>query len=140
MESKEFRIGNLLKYDDGTIVEVLTVSSRDIVVKRFPQPLNISVLHPILLTPEILEKAGFYQLPHFTIGDNWIKSLGRDRFLSVASVGTPNEMVFITEEVPPEVKAIIVAKNYDYDGKTYLHNIQNLYYALTGEELEINLT
>jgi len=44
-------------------------------------------------------------------------------------------MIFITEEEPPEVKQIIVARNFDYDGKTYVHHLMNLYHALTGEEL-----
>lgn len=78
-----------------------------------------------------LEAEGFYQLPHFTIQNNWIKDIGRGRFISVACVGTPNEMVFITEEEGKEVKSIIVARNYDYDGKTYLHHIKALIFSLT---------
>lgn len=124
MESKELRIGNLLKYDDGTIVEVLTVSSRDIVVKRFPQPLNISVLHPIPLTPEILEKAGWYwnaecnSYEHADIRMNM-------QFREVNQSWTMYNHV---------LKAVIAKRIY------HVHQLQNLYFALTGEELEINLT
>ena len=93
----------------------------------------------IALTPEILEKCGFKQLPHFTVQNLWNLSIGRDRIISVACVGTPNEMVFINEEQPPVVKNIIVARNYDYDGRTHLHQLQNLYFALTGTELSITI-
>jgi hypothetical protein len=94
---------------------------------------------PITLTSEILEMCGFSQLPHFTVQNLWNKNIGRDRVISIACVGTPNEIIFLNEEQPPEVKNIIVLRNYDYDGKTYLHQLQNLYFALTGTELEINL-
>lgn len=118
MESKEFRIGNLLKYDDGTIVEVLTVSSRDIVVKRFPQPLNISVLHPIPLTPEILEKAGFYH------SENWQKTWWFNKSISI---NFHNDKLYYNDmQRAIELQSV--------------HQLQNLYFALTGEELEINLT
>jgi len=90
---------------------------------------------PIHLSPEVLEKCGFYQLPHFTVQNNWIKDIGRGRFISVACVGTPNEMIFLTEEVPPEVKAVIIIRNYDYDGYTYLHDLQNIVRDFTKTEL-----
>lgn len=70
------------------------------------------------LTPEFLAQEGFYQLPHFTVQDNWLKSIGRDRFISIGCVGTPNEIIFLTEEHPPKVDNIIVLKNYDFDGYT----------------------
>ena len=123
MESKELRIGNLLKYDDGTIVEVLTVSSRDIVVKRFPQPLNISVLHPILLTPEILEQAGFVKTGRYAIGAGGYITYEKDRVVLLhPKKGHPFVLAFHETQVQS------------------VHQLQNLYHALTGEELEINLT
>jgi hypothetical protein len=93
-------------------------------------------VNPIPLTKEILDKCGFNQLPHFTVQDIWQKAIGRNRVISIACVGTPNEMVFINEEEPPVVKNIIVARNFDYDGKTYLHHLQNLHYIFAGEELQ----
>lgn len=102
-------------------------------------PIENIIKAPIPLTPEILEKCGFGQLPHFTVGGNWIKGIGRNRFISIACVGTPNEIVFLTEEEGKEVKAVIVLRNYDYDGRTYLHQLQNIIHAITGEELTVNL-
>ena len=101
--------------------------------------ISIDNILPIKLTPDILVKCGFEQLPHFTVQNTFFKKLGRDRVLSIACVGTPNEMVFITEEIPPEVKNIIVVRNYDYDGKTNLHELQQLYKAITKTELKITL-
>ena len=147
IKANELRIGNWVSIPEcGIVSSIKTIDS-----KRFAINIDNVDLSPgedifnyesaigIPLTPEILEKCGFEQLPHFTVQNNWFKKIGRDRVVSVACVGTPNEMVFINEEVPPEVKNIIVARNYDYDGKTYLHQLQNLIFALTGEELTVNL-
>lgn len=147
MEARELRIGNWVKYNNE-YSDVYAIHFWDSQMQPYRAMLGnvrskmgvaLSEIAPIKLTPEILEKAGFRQLPHFTIQDSWFKELGRDRFISVACVGSGNEMVFITEEVPPKVKSVIVARNYDYDGKTYLHQLQNIHYAITGAELEINL-
>ena len=133
-EQKCFQVEQICKNNDG-------FSGYYIVFRNgsFKSSIDSDSIQPIALTPEILEKCGFSKLPHFTIQNIWKKDLGRERVLTVADVGNPNEMIFITEEEPPVVKDIIVARNYDYDGKTYLHHIQNLYFALTGEELEVKL-
>jgi len=134
MNANELRIGNWIRFistDSYEWVENIKSNSINNVI--------LTDIEPIPLTPEILEKCGFKQLPHYTVQNNWNISLGRDRVISVANVETPNEMVFINEEQPPEVKNIIVARNYDYDGYTHLHQLQNLYYALTQTELPITL-
>ena len=141
IKANELRIGNVfnreIQSQRGVNYETEFVITTECLGKIFSNDLSISLndLSPIPLTSERLKRAGFYQLPHKTIQNNWMIKLGRDRFISVACVGTPNEMVFITEEEAPDVKNIIVARNYDYNGKTYAHQLQNLYYDLTGEEL-----
>ena len=149
MKAQELRIGNLVNvpnkeqspfridyFDENKVYQNQGFYNTEFgLVPYHPLTWDISDCAPIPLTPEILKKCGFYQLPHRTIQNSWMFNLSRDRVLSVACVGTPNEMVFLTEEVPPEVKSIIVLRNFDYDGKTHLHQLQNLYYALTGEEL-----
>lgn len=90
---------------------------------------------PIYLTSEILQNFGFTQLPHFTVNDAWRIDLGRKRILTVSCVGTPNEMVFISEEEPPKVTDVVVLRNYDYDGYTSVHDLQNIYASITKKEL-----
>lgn len=143
LKASELRIGNFVKDKEGNILPVHGISEEERGIIWYGEEmgfyLELNEIEPIPLTPELLEKAGFEKLPHFTVGGHMNKGLGRGRFLSVSCVGTPNEMVFITEEDKPNVNAVIVARNLDYDGKTYLHQLQNLYFALTGNELEINL-
>jgi hypothetical protein len=147
IQAKELRVGNKvginLKLYPNNYFTVLEIGSTmklcEIGSEHTQDYFYIADIEPIHLSSEILEKIGFEQLPHFTIQNSWFKKLGRDRVLSIVCVGTPNEMVFVCEEVPPEVKNIIVVRNYDYDGKTYLHHIQNIYSDFTnGKELEIN--
>lgn len=74
---------------------------------------------PIPLTPEILEKSGFVKQMEWTycieiqVGQKLVYYLGEKGW----SIGN---------------------KNYsDFENLKYLHQLQNLYHALTGEELEI---
>lgn len=145
VQPKELRIGNWTSLMGNVIAQVIEIRSNHIksTYKRDSTELphtsttSYNDVIPIPLTPEVLEKCkGFYQLQHFTIPNNWMYSLGRDRYISIACVGTPNEMVFLTEESQMEVKSVVVLRNYDYDGKTYLHQIQNIIFDLTGQELE----
>jgi hypothetical protein len=62
---------------------------------------------------------GFKPMPHFTIQRNLIYDLGRNRHLSIGSIGTPNEVVFIGETDDEDnriIRECIVLHNYDYDG------------------------
>ena len=79
---------------------------------------------PIPLTPEILEKAGFEK----SESDFWVKD-GKPSF----QWGEGNdEDWFITYQTQYGLDW-----NDAYHVRT-LHQLQNLYFALTGEELEIN--
>ena len=85
------------------------------------------VLSPVLTTPKWLENLGFQKVPSAIITRAMEYPIGRDRYISVQCVGTPNEMVLLTEVDPSsKVENLIVLRNYDYDGKTYVHQIQNL--------------
>ncbi len=136
VKASDLRIGNKVFNCDSEIVTVLEIRDgfylNDNGAGQF-----FNTSNPIPLTGEILEGCGFVQHPHFTVQNLWYINIGRDRVISVACVGTFNEMVFINEEEPPVVKNIIVARNYDYDGKTHLHQLQNLYHSITGKELPV---
>lgn len=78
--------------------------------------------HPVKLTEELLVKAGF---------EKYVIPAGKDTL-----TGKPYE---------EEVKWIREEINYEdifkqsWTELKYVHQLQNLYYALTGEELKINL-
>jgi hypothetical protein len=71
------------------------------------------------MTNETLLNIGFNIVPHFTIGNSVTYNLGRRRFLSASSVGTPNEFLYLYEtsdEDDKKITDIICLHNYDYDG------------------------
>jgi len=86
------------------------------------------VLCEVLSAEECLE-LGFERLQHFTVADNLIYQLGRNRHLSIGCVGTPNETLFICESDPKDYRKIndlICLHNYDYDGYLSKSKLQTL--------------
>jgi hypothetical protein len=115
MKIQELRINNLL-LRRGFFENVVTISKNKV------NGSNITEFKPIELTPEILEKCGFIKQENgwykFNILEDYI-NLYFERLtkteLSISGLGIKM----------PHIQ--------------YLHQLQNLYFALTGEELEINL-
>lgn len=71
------------------------------------------------MTNEDLIKLGFEAIPHPTIGNTVIYDIGRNRYLSASSMGSPNEMIFLCEHDERDVTKVtdvIVLHNYDYNG------------------------
>jgi hypothetical protein len=85
------------------------------------------------LTEEIVLSLGFYKLPHFTIGNYLIFDLPNNRQLSLSSVGTPNEMLCITQSDYDDIKNItdvITLHNYDYHKYLNIHKLKTIIDAL----------
>lgn len=120
MNSNEFRVGNLI-YNDR-IKNAIIFIGFDSVQLITPQGNNITaridLIKPIILTTEFLEKTELeqsgilYQKGKFAIKP-W-------------SVGGEIEWVIFWGD-----KAILYEKNYP------VHRLQNLYFALSNEELQI---
>lgn len=114
MEAKELRIGNWYEHNG----EYKQVSPNTIVEVWEAKRLWCK---PIPLTTEILEKAGFKKIE----GIGW-------------------ECYNLTNyDISVYLNGFATIRTYDEDADKfpckYLHQLQNLYYALTGEELDIKL-
>ncbi len=126
MNAKELRIGNwILLETQVTLPSWHRVMPKDI-YDISEGLITLQSLSPIPLTPEILEKAGF-------VRPSEIRDASWDAYILNGLMA-------------------LVIKRYDgwmvmnYDGSffssvilKYLHQLQNLYFALTGTELEITL-
>jgi len=149
MKANELRIGNLIGMDLKEfpqnyfkVFEVaesaMKVSDSWLSDEGDFDYYDSDLMEGIKLTEDWLIKLGFERLPHFTVTNSIIKNIGRNRVISVGSVGTPNEMIWLCEIDPFDPKHItdlVCLHNYDYDGILTVHKIQNLHFALTGEEL-----
>ena len=128
INANELRIGNYLQdVVSGELFRVFSIDESNnnairckiIDISKLPLPDGWTI-HPIPLTPEILEKCGFAIIsnPNHT-----------DSFLCY----TP----FLKLVLDVKSKKIVLR---DYSGIQqsieHLHQLQNLYFALTGEELQ----
>lgn len=126
MKANELRIGNHI-INDGCVCEILhlfggtynycrlkTLQGGDIVALY-------DLIKPIPLTHELLEKCGFAKA-----GSNYEK----DWLLLHTHLERQTFDFLLYESSSRKLKATPIL---------YLHQLQNLVFALTGEELEINL-
>jgi hypothetical protein len=115
IQANELRIGNWVR-----------IRESDTKVQVEAYMLNVSELsncQPIPLTPEILEKCGFERLTHKTEG-GYKSSIYSYR-------GKYSFTVFFDD-------GKLSVSFWQGNEKQYLHQLQNLYFALTGEELNFN--
>lgn len=136
MKANEFRIGNLAKYKSQFLRIENLVKDEFWTINRgdSAEVIKLSDIEPIPITPEILKKCGF--------SDNDYKAgyIGID----IKAGGMKTDFVLTKPQVLGELQ-----KHFCWEFKAgaipffleleFLHQLQNLYFALTGEELEINL-
>ena len=133
MKANELRIGNWIKYEDK-LVQVVQLSSLMILCQRDENQFLVNcapkVFQPIELTEEVLVKIGFGKRNDcYTLSNEYIFFVYyKDSFKQelLASVKRKGKYYYNTNEL----------KNYDIK---YLHQLQNAYYCLTGQELNIEL-
>lgn len=138
VKANELRIGNLFLVNkhyelDCRNGEITTEGSEQIIhnwklrdfsiCNNFPQHLN--EFYPIPLTPEILERAGFQY---------WVKEWYR------ISIG------FNDLSIKPSVGVFGISFKggreeciFENPGIDYVHQLQNLFNSLTGEELNVDI-
>lgn len=114
MKAEDLRIGNWIesKWDGSKILKVGKVHNSN--VNNVP----INLIHPIPLTEEILLKSGF----EFDSG--WLE-------FGKISISFDDKRCVMEDEGGESWSKLPYPK--------YVHTLQNLYFALTGEELEIQL-
>ena len=130
MIAKQLRIGNWLIDIEIGFKGNFQVSADDIGdLCDTPE-----IYEPIMLTHEILEKCGFDNLSGTNIYVKVMHSIGGNKLKSLAVyIDENNYTVAIVDYYTGVEKTDLLHKDY-----TYLHELKNLYSALTGEELNVN--
>jgi hypothetical protein len=117
-------------------------------LKATPSPIQVSFnkdfeiwktydYDPIPITPKILEKCGFKKSLHPKLDKNcWSKNFGDLEFII-------SNKIFL--DVYTKYNPSYEVRYFDYNfittkkGINYVHQLQNLYFAITGKELEVKL-
>lgn len=134
----EYRLGNLIE-SDGAIYTVGAISQHGISIgecvrKATGMRTNGGQKHPIKITPEILQKCGFDKKVNIQQIDGiemtlQVRGDGRDGTW-FSSCGTMNGGIVVL---------CLCRGNYFSNNIEYLHQLQNLFFALTGLELNVSL-
>lgn len=144
----QLRIGNVLQYRGLQLCRVIGINppyvdllSLDEKEMRLAEICDEDVV-PIPLTENILQKCGFRKMfNHIVrIDDKEYITLVKDtdllgsKFRTVVQISLSAKGMTTTYFEQTEKMSLMTAVKF---GNLYLHQLQNLYYALTGEELKI---
>jgi hypothetical protein len=124
LKASDLRVGNWVELKNSGFIKIDIDNIGDVVS-------NLAIFKPIELTPELLEKAGFEyhsQERKYEIAIEYHKKIG-DRFGHIEkwTIGSKSEYKMSVGD-------------HRFVTLKYVHQLQNLYYVLTGQELEINLS
>lgn len=127
MKSNELRLGNWIKYMNRySIVSADTVKNLYDWEKK-PATQRHDVIHnPIPITYEILVSIGFIDYAKNGMGCR-------------IAVNSADELFFYTPDRSIRYQTIGSGFARELSHIKYLHDLQNLYYSLTGKELEVDL-
>lgn len=129
INANELRIGNYLTYRTPDDTDVpCKIDAQDIYNIELNYMFNAEIHSPIPLTEEILLKCGFEKIG--SAYNTWgLKSKEFSGYLFEIELNKP--FYFRVCD--------LLLNHWDDRPIQYLHRLQNLYFALTGEELTINL-
>lgn len=131
MKANELRIGNCCEYlledkfeNPDNLWSLNVIDAEDILyLSKYPDCENY---RPIVLTPEVLEKCGF----EFDESVYKSKIYGNNEWIEFDKDGDCFNVFLKQGNVTGSDDVILLYTQIDY-----LHQLQNLYFALTGEEL-----
>ena len=124
MNVRELRLGNLVRYHDMTTVDI-EVDIEDLILIK--EQLDGCTYSPIPITEEWLLKFGFQKLPLPYQGEYFYRL---PNGFEVMSLGGKIHRIIV-------FKGAIGYSLQGGNGIDYVHQLQNLYYALTDEELKM---
>ena len=134
MKANELRIGNYVRLFEKGFYKVHTISRKVIQVHGDligGEVFDFFNIQPIPLTPEILEKCGFEYVTDWTVPDK--RKHDCVTFLDLGYMYLASGMMG---------GGVTLFQNDRRSTGTnieYLHQLQNLYFCLCGEELEVKL-
>ncbi len=132
VKAAEFRMGNYLMHKTG--VRILTVRCGfDHFVLMAKD--GGKDLFPVLLSPKVLESCGFAENKKYALLPE-----SREFVLVLPVMGSADIAIKAYVKSNKECFARVMATNVPLTNNVFhLHSVQNLYFALVGEELVVNI-
>lgn len=126
IDARELRIGNWVSCELEGKTHQVQITANDFVAYMLKP---IDFFKPIPLTPELLEKAGF----KIVVGQAFTATAYKDGV----------ELHFLYPAIDESLEVVFGFKNLEGQKKRrkmkYLHEVQNLIFSLTGQELDLKL-
>jgi hypothetical protein len=134
MQSKDLRIGNYIDYPDSNIgISKIHHFGFDHLSRQYlVDGFDIDDFLPIPITKVWLLNFGFEDIDLQMSGSNWLVKNHRTQWKKQFRISFHEQLKvwnFTIECVSPPTLSLCEIK--------YVHQLQNLYFALTGEELEL---
>lgn len=130
MKASELRIGNYLMQKLGTRIVVVTCSYSHF---ELLQGGGAADLYPLLLKPELLLRCGFEENKKYALLP---QAHEFKRVMPVSGSGSNELLAYVKSNGECFGRAVLngvpISNNFQH-----LHTLQNLYFALTGTELEV---
>lgn len=149
MEARELRIGNKISYYNK-IYDVVQIGLNGVLATSIEGQCSAIITHPMLkpipLTDEWLLTNGFEVYKH--LSDENYKSIGIvGRFkdfeypngITITLKKYSKDMCEFECQYVPKLEGRYITNIHDLLSIKYVHELQNLYFALTGNELEIKM-
>lgn len=137
MKENELRLGNWIKYEDK-LVQVVQLSSLMILCQRNENQFLVNcapkVFQPIELTEEVLLKIGCFKRGYNEIYSMALCTDCYDYYISYQNVKDNKHSFVASWYKNGELKRQIRLDNIQY-----LHELQNVFFSFTNQELNIKL-
>ena len=132
INENELRLGNyILQKVNTRIVPVKCTHQHFELLKNG----NAKDIFPVTLKPEILEKSGFLENKDYPLLPD-----AKEFILALPVIGSNKNEIRAYIKNNKECFARAVVNNLPVSNNFYtLHQLQNIYFALTSEELKVNL-
>ena len=140
LKCTDLRIGNWVKVNDPIFgvntYKVATIRDNGIITLSDNMSCLVDNIEPIELTEEVLVKIGFKKNKY----DCWKYFPDRENEISILMTDNYTTIEYVNLfHCPQDVTEVNYGSTLEFPRRIYLHQLQNAYFILTGEELNIEL-
>lgn len=137
LKCTDLRIGNYVNIE-GDVVKVKEIYEKSIhyTCGEYESYATEDFIQPIELTEEVLVKIGFKKNKY----DWWKYFPDRENEISILMTEKYTTIEYVNLfHCPEDVTEVNYGSTLEFPRRIYLHQLQNAYYCLTNEELEVEL-